>query len=275
MSINEPTGLATLPPDLRRFGLQLLAVLRADERVSGVWAIGSLARGEADRWSDIDLLVAVHTERFAALAEDWQSFLDGITPTVFAQRLGADGKPTITAITQEWHRFDITLASDTDQRPHGYVAKPLFIRAGASIPFTFITTAVQVDNKRLATLINHFLRVLGLLPVIIGREEWIVGLSPVGILRDALIDLYLLENGVVRGGAKRLNSLLTDEQRQTLEALPPLTPTQGSIIANHQAIARLFLATARRLAETYDLEYPDRFERATLDHLMRSLDLTF
>lgn len=275
MSINEPTGLATLPPDLRRFGLQLLAVLRADERVSGVWAIGSLARGEADRWSDIDLLVAVHTERFAALAEDWQSFLAGITPTVFAQRLGADGKPTITAITQEWHRFDITLASDTDQRPHGYVAKPLFIRAGASIPFTFITTAVQVDNKRLATLINHFLRVLGLLPVIIGREEWIVGLSPVGILRDALIDLYLLENGVVRGGAKRLNSLLTDKQRQTLEALPPLTPTQGSIIANHQAIARLFLATARRLAETYDLEYPDRFERATLDYLMRSLDLTF
>lgn len=267
MLSGDPIESATLPPDLRRFGLRLLAALRADDRVVGIWAIGSLARGEADPWSDLDLLVAIRNEAFATLVAEWQTFLHSLTPTVFAQRLGAADKPTITAITPEWCRFDLTLVSDADERPHSYVAKPLFSRAADTRASVFFTPTAQSDSDRLTTLVSHFLRVLGLLPVVIGRGELIVGLTPVALLRDALIELYLLENGASRGGAKRLNNLLTNEQRRALEALPPLAPTAEAIIANHRAIAGLFLPRARQLALTCGVVYPEQFERATLDHL--------
>ena len=114
---------------------------------------------------------------------------------------------------------------------------------------------------------------LGLLPIAVGRGEFIAGLTPVMLLRGYLIDLLLLQNGSQRGGAKRLNPLLTEEQRHALLALPPLTPTREDVIAGHLACARLFLPLARRLTAERQLSYPDAFERTTLAHLQRTLGL--
>lgn len=40
---------------------QVLGLLKADPAVAGVALIGSLGRGEADNWSDIDLLILMAT----------------------------------------------------------------------------------------------------------------------------------------------------------------------------------------------------------------------
>lgn len=250
---------------------RLTTGLREEARIVAAWVIDSVASGGDDTYSDIDLLVAVRDEDFAAVVADWQAFIDHLTPTVFAQRLGAADKPTITAITPEWQRFDITLASATDPRPHGYQAAPLFTRAADAAPFTFSPAPPRVDWGRLPALTGDFLRVLGLLPVAVGREEFIVGLTPVMLLRGYLLDLYLLDNGADRTGAKRLNERLTAEQRRALVALPPLAPTRESVVAGHLALARLFLPRARRLATEHGVSHPDAFERATLAHLRRTL----
>jgi predicted nucleotidyltransferase len=250
---------------------RLTAGLREDARVVAAWVIGSLASGGGDTYSDIDLLVAVRDEDFAAVVADWPLLLDRLTPTVFAQRLGAADKLTITAITPEWQRFDITLASAADSRPHGYQVAPLFTRAADAAPFTFSPTPPRLDWDRLPALTGDFLRVLGLLPVAVGREEFIVGLTPVMLLRSYLIDLYLLDNGAPRTGAKRLNERLTIEQRRALTALPPLAPTRDSVVAGHLALARLFLPCARQLAAEHGVAHPDAFERATLAHLRRTM----
>lgn len=260
-------------PEQRALLTRLVASLRADERITAAWAIGSLADGGNDEYSDIDLLAAVRPEAFTALVADWPTFLAHLTPTVFARQLGTADKPTITAITPEWLRFDLTLAATDHSRPHGYTAILLFDTGGSARAFTFAPVTSRQQWDRLPELASTFLRVLGLLPIVLGRSEFLVGPTPVMLLRDYLIDLYLIENGSPRAGAKRLNALLSAEQRRALLDLPPLAPTRGAIIAGHTAIARLFLPHARRLAATHGLAYPEAFEQATLAHLQRTIGI--
>ena len=115
---------------------------------------------------------------------------------------------------------------------------------------------------------------LGLLVVVVGREEHLVGVDGVMLLRRYLIDLMLLANGSRRGGALHLNAFLTTEQRQVLEALPPLSPTRESVIAGNLACARAFRPLARLLMAQHGLSYPEQFERTTLEHLTRNLSVT-
>ncbi len=259
----------------RAFLDRLVAALRADERVLAAWTIGSLARGVADAYSDVDVLIAVRNPDLAALVADWPAFVARLAPTVFARRSGAAERPTITAITPDWLRFDLTIHPAADPRPHNYgAAAPLFARDGFAPPDAPTQAPGRDPADRLPFLAEEFLRVLGLLPVAVGRGEFIVGLTPTMLLRDGLIELMLLENGGARGGAKRLNPLLTEEQRAALAGLPPLVPTREAVIAGHLACARLFLPHARRLLAAHGLPYPEAFERATLDHLRRALGLT-
>jgi hypothetical protein len=53
----------------------------------------------------------------------------------------------------------------------------------------------------------------------LGRDDRIVGNHGDGVVRDQLAALMLAESGVRRtSGAKRLNALLSDQQRATLDA---------------------------------------------------------
>jgi len=49
---------------------QVLGLLRADPDVGGVALIGSLGRGEADNWSDIDLLILMGDQAIARFADE-------------------------------------------------------------------------------------------------------------------------------------------------------------------------------------------------------------
>lgn len=264
---------ASAPPLLRPHRdllARLLAALEADPRVLAAWLIGSLAQGVGDEYSDLDLLLAVEDAALPALADGWRDFLAGVAPTVYAQRLGTPNKPTITAVTPEWLRFDLTLSAA--RQAHGYpVAVLLFDREGVAECATFGVRAGIEPRARLPDLVTDFIRGLGLLPIIIGREEYLVGQEGATILRRQLVELILLENGAPRGGVKRLNPLLTDEQRATLAALPLPAPTRDAVIASQLAHACVFLPRARALLARYGLPYPDDFEQATRRHLQLAL----
>jgi len=49
---------------------QVLGLLKADNAVGGVALIGSLGRGEADNWSDIDLLILMGDQALAQFADE-------------------------------------------------------------------------------------------------------------------------------------------------------------------------------------------------------------
>ncbi len=78
MSLPPNPGLA--PDGLHlRFVDSALQVLSSDSRVQAVWAGGSLADGTADRWSDVDL-------RLAVADDDRQAFMADIEDTLQAIR---------------------------------------------------------------------------------------------------------------------------------------------------------------------------------------------
>jgi len=60
--------LAELPAH-RAFLQALVPCLGSYEQTKGIWLTGSLARGDADRWSSVDLCLLWQEEGFESLSE--------------------------------------------------------------------------------------------------------------------------------------------------------------------------------------------------------------
>jgi hypothetical protein len=116
--------------------------------------------------------------------------------------------------------------------------------------------------------------VLGLLPVVVGRQEYVVAASGVGLLRGLLIQLMLQDVAIEdRGGALKLAGVLPADRLQALADLPAVEATRESVIAGHLACAQLFLPLARQIAKACDADWPTELEQALRDHLRRTLAL--
>lgn len=262
----------TEPRAQRAFLADLAPRLRADRRIRAAWLIGSLARGTADAYSDVDLLLAIAGDALPAIVADWRGFVADLAPTITLQRLGGDDKPTLAAIAPGLLRFDLTLCDADSAQQHGYDhAELLFDHDGVAARTTFAPRPAGQAAGQLPGLAREFLRILGLTPVALGRGELLVSRQGLAILQNLLIDLFLLENGGRPGGVKHLNRYLTAEQRDALAACPPLELTRDALLGSIVAVARLFLPRARRLMRAHDLPYPEAFEREVLEYLRRTL----
>src|SRR5262245_26938881 len=76
-----------LSPGYRALFERAAHCLADEPAVRALWLSGSLARGDADAHSDLDLLVAVADAEFDAFAGRWKSWLAAITPTVIARAI--------------------------------------------------------------------------------------------------------------------------------------------------------------------------------------------
>ena len=57
---------------------RIVAALRTDERVAAAWFAGSLGRGDADAWSDLDVWVVVEDEHAGAVIAGSRSFVAAV-----------------------------------------------------------------------------------------------------------------------------------------------------------------------------------------------------
>jgi hypothetical protein len=214
------------------------AVLAAASR-AGVRRVtfgGSLGRRDDDRYSDLDLAFIVDDPE----AVDAAAIIRDATPTVLLRRVPFGA----FSITPDWLRVDVVVTNGDEPQP--------------------------AHAPDLVGLAEEFLRVLGLLPIVIGRGEWIVASDGAWLLRTLLVQLLLAGNGeAIVTGVKRLNSKLTDEQRRVVEGLPPIVAERHSAIASHVAAAEAFLPRARALIA----EWPEELERAARAHLRRELGI--
>jgi predicted nucleotidyltransferase len=273
-------GLATIPsPAQRDLVERIAAVLWTDERIFAVWLGGSLARGNADAYSDVDVHALVDDHGLTDVLGRLDRMVDQISPTVYRRRMTLGRDSILVGITPEWQRFDLVFHSSSSLADRTFPQiKLLWARENAQAWLPRVAPQAVVTNEQVAQFaptVPEFLRVLGLLPVVVGRGEYLVAMDGVMLLRRYLIDLFILANGIAeRGGILRLHPLLTSEQRAALERFPPLVPDKEAVITGHLACARLFLPLARRVLERNGVAYPIAFEQATLDHLKRTLNLT-
>ncbi|MGZ0149381.1 nucleotidyltransferase domain-containing protein [Kribbella sp. WER1] len=253
-------------------------VLPADGRVLGVYLIGSYGTGAADRFSDVDVHLVIADDSVDWFTEHWDDVLRDLTgPTVLADRL--PGLIGGLGITPDWLHVDLIAhpLAKFDRFQYDGV-KVLFDRDGTLFPEGDIEPKGGRPDEPYwpSGAVNLFFYFLGNLVTVLGRDERVVANQGVGAARDQLIALMLAERGVRRtSGAKRLNALLSDEQRAALEAIPAAGTNPSDIIAANQYMCRDFIARGTALAELTASPWPAEFVDATLKHVRNHFGVDF
>jgi hypothetical protein len=254
---------------------RLAETLAADVRIEATWLSGSFGRGDGDAWSDIDVIAVVDEDDRAACLAEYAGPRNPVGETVLL--LSLFGR-IAHAVRPNWERYDLLFLTSQELRAHDRTGlKPLALESLDAPATPRPPKPHRPSADALLATTQEFLRILGLLPGAMGREEWLSAQEGVGLLRKMLIDLTIEANGVGRadrGGAKRLNPYLTPEQRQAIEAIPQPGASRAEIIAANQALAALFLPLARSIAAVGGGAWPQALEDATRAHLQRSVGLT-
>ncbi len=265
--------LDPLPAGYRALLERATLVLRGDPRVLALWLSGSLARGDADAHSDLDLLVATRDQEHAAFGDDWRDWLGRITPTVLARRL--PGIAGLYAVTPDWLRLDVVW------EPRAALANTFFrtrrLVFDAEDCHALIPPPLEASGPsatRVLEIVEECLRILGLLPAVIGREDWLLGVEGVFTQRQLLYQLYQQANAPLPvTGLKQWSRKLTPAQRQRLASLPTGAATREAVIDGQLRVARALLADARPLCEHLGVPWPTALEHATREHLRLTLGL--
>lgn len=192
-------------------------VLRADERVRAAWVHGSVARGDADAVSDLDVIIAVEDSVFTEFASGWRARLDAITPTVMA-RASFGGTGSWLAITPSCQRFDLWV------EPASLVANSVVRDRHVLFDHDALTASVPTpavpagpSTHKLDRLRETFADALAVAAV----ADELLQIEVVHALRWSLYEAYLESNRPIpTTGLKRWSSKLTAAQLAVFNALP-------------------------------------------------------
>jgi hypothetical protein len=246
--------------------------LRDIPEVRALFLSGSHGTGHDDAYSDIDFVLVATDGPTDTIAAHWKTALEH-TGEIALWWDRVTRPMLINAITSDWTRTDVVILKPDQLRFHTKdQLKPLFDHDGLYDALPPVKSAPAPDPKRIRYQIEEFIRILGLLPLAVGREEYLNGVLGIFHLRNTLVELMISETGEVhRGGLLHLNRLITPDQKAELEALPPPVPERQAMIDGHMAYAKAYLPRARRLAEQWSVDWPERFEDVTWSHLHTTL----
>jgi hypothetical protein len=267
-------GLNTEPQ--RNLIERVKVVAAEDDRILAAWLVGSFATGQADAYSDVDLHCLITDESADWFRTHWTDTATALAgPLVMARRLG--GMIGGVCLTPEWLHLDLIMHLRSELDPHTLAGlKPLYDRNGDLLPKQTNPRTVVGEAYFPEDPITLWLYYLGNLPVGVGRGELVFLHGSVVTWRDLLLDVMLAENGIRnRGGNKRLNPYLTDEQRQVLESIPIPGMDMDEILDYLKAITREILHRGKALARRTAASWPQNLEDAAMSNVQRHLGIDF
>ena len=236
---------------------------------------GSHGNGRADAYSDIDFLLVTPEGPSDGVAALWRGAV-ARTGEIVLWRDRVVRPALINAITADWTRTDVILLTPEQASTYaqGGLA-PVFDHDRLYPQLTKAAPHMHIPPARLRFQFEEFIRILGLLHIAAGREEYINGVAGVFHLRSLLVELLIEETSAPdRGGALHLNRLLTEEQKALVAGLPAPEANREAMIAAHMACAAAYLPRARRMARARGLDWPEEFEAVTWAKLDEELGLT-
>lgn len=224
---------------------RLIAIFGDDDRIRTLHLSGSMATGENDELSDVDTIVGVRPEHFDEVFSTWPQIAAQFGTVLHLQNL--PGTPIINQILEPWLRWDVTLADATQVAtlPSNLV-RTVFDKdqVGLSAP----EPKGQVPSEVVEGVTREFVRVMGLLPVVVGRDDVVTGMAGANLVRQLTLQLFtMIADGSQPGGALRAKRVLRPDDYATLAALPVAGPDMPSIIAAHQACWGVFLPRAQQV----------------------------
>lgn len=253
------------------------AITDATSDAPGIRALflsGSYGNGMADAYSDIDFVMVAEAGATDAVAEIWRRAV-AQTGEIVLWWDRTSVPVLINAITADWTRTDVLILKPEQMGAQTQSSlKPLFDHDGIFDRLTEMPKDTGPNLKKLKYQVEEFIRILGLLHLAAGREEYINGVLGVFHLRNLLVDLMIEEtNAPNRGGVLHLNRLITDEQKAVLTSLPPAIPMREAMLTAHLAYAKAYLPRARKRAAELGLAWPERFETVTWAKLRDTLSI--
>ena len=247
-----------------------------DDRILAAWLVGSYATGQADAYSDVDLHCLISDESTDWFREHWAETASAMLgPTVLERSL--PGMIGGFCLTPDWLHLDLILHPRSELDPHTVTGlTPLYDGSGDLLPKQPKPRVIFDKPYFPDQTIALFLYYLGNLPVGPGRGELVMMHGGIFTWRDLLIEVMLAENGVrKRGGKKRLNPLLTDEQRRVLESIPIPGMDMDDILDCLHVVTREILHRGKALARHTATPWPQALEDAAMANVHRHLGLDF
>lgn len=217
MALEEHASGCRLPPGYGGILDRSIETFAADPRVRAAWVHGSVARGEADEVSDLDVIIAVADDELPGFAAGWRDRLDRITPTVMARpSFGTSG--SWLAVSPTCQRFDLWVepASRVATSPV-HDRHVLFDRDGLAERVPPPPPAPATSPEKLQALAQRFHAAASVARV----ADELLMLQAIWCLRWLLYDAYVETNRPLPPlGLKQWSAKLTDAQRETFAGLP-------------------------------------------------------
>ncbi len=249
----------------------LQTALAAKSSIKAAWLTGSFGRGNADRYSDVDLNLWLDAADLDDFRQGTEAWLNQVRPLVLFRWMFNDRM--VNALTADGLRLDMWLHTDTPTLDPSRV-KIMLDRDDA---LTFEAAPAMPDTgtlkERLLDQIREFWRCIALVPVVAARQERLIGLFGLTVEVNILTDVIISGYGIARdSGVKRLNPFLPDALRTEIEAALSWNGlTDGNLVNAHLALARIMQREGRKLAERYGFAYPAELETAALEYTEREL----
>ena len=272
--MTEPTtALAPLPAAYHRLYERVVLAAEADDRIRGLWLSGSLARGEADAGSDLDLLFAIADDAFDEFVRQWRDWIGEVCDPLLANDIPGS-KLIFTVLTDRLCRLDgvVEPVSRVSESPHRrrivvIDCDDLDRRVPAVEP------GPGPNPEKITKIIEEFWRQQAIFPAMVdGRGDLLCALSGVHNAGQMLYDVFVECNQPLPPmGVKQFSRRLTRDQRRVLQALPAVGPDRELLIIADAAVRRAMADAGRRAAERVGARYPRRLADAVTAHLADSL----
>lgn len=247
------------------------AAAQGHDGVEALLLGGSLGRGEGDSWSDVDLIVVTPAQAHAGFVEGVRAWAEAVAPAVLWRQV-YPGLPLFHAVTADYLRYDITVTTLERVTESADRVRPLVDKVGAHGRLPPPREPPPVSARAVEDIVEEFLRILGLLPVGVGREDWPAVAAGMGLMRHQLQALMILEQRpVAPPGALGLTRLLPPQDLHLLTRLAAPASNRESGISGSVALADAFLPRARRVAAAAGAAWPEGLEAAVRGHLAREL----
>lgn len=271
VGVPAPGCLGVLPAGYRVLYQRVLATAAGDSRVRAMWLGGSLARGDADAGSDLDVLLAVRDDAFDEFTAGWREWVESVTPTVLSRTL--PHAPSISySMTPACERLDI-VREPVGRLPHTPFRTRLLVldKDGCDAHVPAAGPQPAPDPAVLRATVEEFLRQQVLFPSsVLGREDWLLGVEAVQGVRTLLYQLFTEANKPAPPrGLKHWSAKLTGPQREALADIRVPEAAGESVRAAMSVAASRFRAEARPVLELFGAAWPDDLDRSVTAYLDR------
>ncbi|QDP97358.1 nucleotidyltransferase domain-containing protein [Microlunatus elymi] len=266
----EPTAaLAPLPQTYHRLFERVLQLAEPDQRIRGLWLSGSLARGEADAGSDLDLLLAIADDDFDDFVANWRDWVAQLGEPLLALQIPRS-KLIFTVLTDRLCRLDAVVepVSKLPESPHRRRI-PVIDRDDLDRLVPLPAPGPGPNPDKITMIIEEFWRQQAIFPAMVdGRGDLLCALTGVQNAAQMLYDVFVESNQPLPPmGVKQFSRRLTEDQRRVLEELPAVGPDRELLIIADAAVRRAMADAGRDAAERVGARYPERLADAVTGQL--------